>query len=96
MSKSLFTARHDRLRDLLVEARRNAGLRQVDVAVALGRPQSFVSKYENGERRLDVVEFVDVTHAIGIRADEILRELQPSQAGRRKRKRGGTPPKSTD
>ena len=46
-----------RLRELLTEARSNAGLKQLDVAGRLGRPQSFVSKYEGGERRLDVVEF---------------------------------------
>lgn len=38
---------------------------QQDVASGLGRPQSFVSKYESGERQLDVVEFVEVCRAIG-------------------------------
>ena len=42
----------------MIEARKAAGVTQVDLARRLGRPQSFVSKYEQGERRLDFVEFV--------------------------------------
>ena len=76
MPKTLFTHRHDQLRGLLVDARKRAGLRQVDLAAALGRPQSFVSKYESGERRLDVVEFIDVAEAIGTQAAAIVTELQ--------------------
>jgi transcriptional regulator with XRE-family HTH domain len=41
-----------------------AGLTQEEVAVRLGRPQSFVAKYEGGERRIDVVEFVAVAQAL--------------------------------
>lgn len=50
----------------LIDARHDASLTQVEVAEVLGRPQSFVSKYEQGERRLDVVEFVQVCRAIGV------------------------------
>ena len=53
------------LQALLTEGRVAAGLTQVELAARLRRPQSFVSKYEGGERRLDVVEFVEVTQAIG-------------------------------
>jgi transcriptional regulator with XRE-family HTH domain len=51
---------------VLAAARTEAGLTQADVAKRLKRPQSFVSKYEQGERRLDVAEFVQVCRAIGI------------------------------
>lgn len=54
-----------RFRDLLVLARQQAGLTQADLAERLKRPQSFVSKYERGERRLDVVEFGEVAKALG-------------------------------
>lgn len=53
------------LRNLLRDMRIEAGLRQEDVAVRLGLPQSFVSKYESGERRLDVLELRRVCLAIG-------------------------------
>jgi transcriptional regulator with XRE-family HTH domain len=49
---------------ILVEARQSAGLTQVALAKKLGRPQSFESKFEHGERRLDVIEFLDVTRAL--------------------------------
>ena len=45
------------------------------VASRLGKPQSFVAKYENGERRLDVVEFCDVARALESSPIELLAEL---------------------
>jgi transcriptional regulator with XRE-family HTH domain len=53
------------LRELLINARTRAGLTQSELAAKLDRPQSFVSKYERGERRLDVIEFGEVVRAIG-------------------------------
>lgn len=75
MTKSVFTDRYDRFRNLLVQARTSRGLTQTEVAERLGRPQSFVSKYERGERRLDVVEFLEVAKAIGIDPGKILKKL---------------------
>ena len=66
MVKSAFTRRHKRFRRLLVKARRSSGLTQVALATKLGRPQSFVSKFEQGERRLDVIEFLDVARALKV------------------------------
>ncbi len=57
---------HTKLRRLLAEARRSAHLTQAQLAARLKRPQSFVSKYERGERRLDVIEFGEVARAIGL------------------------------
>jgi transcriptional regulator with XRE-family HTH domain len=53
------------LRALLVAERERVGLTQVDIAGRLGKPQSYVSKYERGERRLDLVEFQDICKALG-------------------------------
>ena len=61
----------------LIEARRGAGLRQVDLAQRLGKPQSFVSKVENGERRLDVVEFLVIARAIGVGAVDVIAKIEP-------------------
>jgi transcriptional regulator with XRE-family HTH domain len=66
VTKSAFSRKHAQFRKLLVQARRDAGLTQVALAKKLGRPQSFVSKFERGERRLDVAEFLDVARALGI------------------------------
>ena len=51
--------------ELMVGARKAAGLTQQALAVRLRKPQSFVAKYEGGERRLDVVEFVAIARALG-------------------------------
>ncbi|MCX6970581.1 MAG: helix-turn-helix transcriptional regulator [Verrucomicrobia bacterium] len=56
MPKSIFTPEHAVFRDLLRELRMEKGFTQVQLSETLGMPQSFVSKYETGERRLDVIE----------------------------------------
>ena len=60
------SANYARLRSLLVTARHAVPLTQVELANSLGRPQSFVSKYETGERRLDVLELVQVLQAMDV------------------------------
>ena len=75
MTRSVFTGRYERLRKLLVGARKAAGLTQAELAAKLGRPQSYVSKYERGERRLDVIEFLEVTKALGAEPEAVLRRL---------------------
>jgi transcriptional regulator with XRE-family HTH domain len=74
--KPLYSPAGARLRELLTEARSNGGLTQQDVASRLNRPQSFVSKYESGERRLDVVEFLDVCAALQVEAVKVLRQIE--------------------
>jgi transcriptional regulator with XRE-family HTH domain len=53
-----------------------ADLRQVDLARKLGQPQSFVSKYENGERRLDLVELRAVSLALGTTLSELVARFE--------------------
>ena len=66
MSKSIHGREHRILIRLLKEARQRTGLRQSEVAQQLGQPQSFVSKYEAGERRLDIIELRKLCHVLGI------------------------------
>ena len=75
MPRSSRSPRQARLQDILSDARMAAGLTQEEVAHRLRRPQSFVSKYETGERRLDVIEFLEVADAIGIDARKIIVRL---------------------
>lgn len=75
MPKSTHTEEYDRFRLLLVEERNRAGLSQAELAERLGKPQSFVSKFERGERRLDVVEFREIARAIGIEPLRFLRKI---------------------
>lgn len=66
VAKSIYTAEQEKLQALLRQIRTDAGLTQVDLAKRLGRPQSFVSKYESGERRLDLVELRRVCQELGV------------------------------
>ncbi|MEJ1165565.1 helix-turn-helix transcriptional regulator [Variovorax sp. CCNWLW186] len=75
MSRGLQSPPYKKLRRLLAQARTDSGLTQAQVADRMKRPQSFVSKYENGERQLDVIEFVAVCKAIGVSAPELLTQL---------------------
>jgi transcriptional regulator with XRE-family HTH domain len=61
---------------LLRAARREAGMRQVDLANRLRRPQSYVSKYESGERRLDLLELRQICNALGISLEAFVRKLE--------------------
>lgn len=66
MEKSIFTSQSEKLQGLLREVRLEAGLRQIDLAERLQQPQSFVSKYESGERRLDLPELQQICDVCGI------------------------------
>lgn len=66
MTKSVHTRNYRLFLELLIKARRDAGVTQEQLAKRLNRPQSFVSKCENGERRLDVIELLQILHSIGI------------------------------
>ena len=61
---------------LLRTARQEAGMRQVDLADRLRQPQSYVSKYESGERRLDLLELRQVCNALGISLEAFIRRLE--------------------
>lgn len=65
---------------LLRHARKKAGLTQEELNQRLGKYKTFVSKYESGERRLDVMEFIDIAEALGLDAASILKEVR--QGGR--------------
>jgi transcriptional regulator with XRE-family HTH domain len=74
--RSAFTSRSQHLRRLLAAARDDAGLTQAALAKKLGRHQSFVSTFEAGEGRLDVIESLEVARALGVDAHHIIRQLE--------------------
>lgn len=76
MSKSIFTTEYAILRDLLRELRAEKGFTQVQLSEALGMPQSYVSKYETGERRLDVIELREVCLSLGTTLLAFTRKLE--------------------
>ena len=66
----------EKLRGLLRQIRTDAGFTQAEVAERLGVPQSFVSKYESGERRLDILELKEVCQALGSSLLDFVRRLE--------------------
>ena len=85
MQKSLKSAEYERLIALLVAVRDKAALTQQKLAEKLEKPQSFVSKYEGGERRIDVVEFITIAQALDADPVKLFRDFVA----------GKTPPKAT-
>jgi ribosome-binding protein aMBF1 (putative translation factor) len=76
VTKSVFTAEYEQFRKRLVAGRNAKGLTQSQVADKLGKPQSFVSKYERGARRLDLVEFLEVARALGMDPKKMIDQLR--------------------
>lgn len=68
-----------RLLEMLKRVRLGAGLTQAQMAKKLGQPQSFVSKYESGERRLDILELKQVCRASGISTLDFLARLEEGE-----------------
>jgi len=67
MANKSWDENREKLRELLKELRKNeADITQVELSQALGRPQSYVSKYETGERKLDYVEIIDICKVLGV------------------------------
>lgn len=65
MVKTLGTERQKALIALLIEKREVAGLTQAELAEKLGEYQSFVARLESGQRRVDVVEFLELADILG-------------------------------
>ena len=78
MTKSHYSQHQTKLQDLLRRIRLDAGLRQEDLAKRLGVPQSFVSKCESGERRLDLVEIRQICKAVDISLSEFVERFEKS------------------
>jgi len=64
------------LGQVLATARESAKIKQTDLAAKLGLPASYLSKIENGTRRLDVIELIQIAKAMKADPAEIVRELE--------------------
>ena len=76
LDKSVHSGGQSAFCELMITARKAAGLTQRELADRLHKPQSFVAKYEGGERRIDVVEFLTVCQAIGVDSAKLLKALK--------------------
>ncbi len=76
MERTLLQKEYKKILQSLYEIRTRKGLRQVDLAKQLGVQQSFVSKYESGERRLDVLELRAICKCLDVDMNEILKSIE--------------------
>jgi len=75
MPRYIQNPRYRRLLRLLIKAREDAGMTQVELGKKLKRPQSFVSKVEAGSRGIGIIEFLEIADALGIDVSEFVRHL---------------------
>jgi transcriptional regulator with XRE-family HTH domain len=83
VTKSLHSPTYEKLTELLVQARRKSGLTQQDVADALKTHQSYVAKVEGGERRIDVVEFMELAKVLGLVPSSLLKKLEATDPAKK-------------
>lgn len=76
MRTNVYINQRNRLINLLREMRVEAGLTQTALAARIEKDQTFISKYESGERRLDILEVREVCQAIGTTLEEFVRRLE--------------------
>lgn len=76
MSKTIGTEQHNALIALLIAKREAAGLTQTQLAEALGEYQSFVARLESGQRRVDVVELIELARILKFDAAQVVNILQ--------------------
>ncbi|EKK5221829.1 helix-turn-helix transcriptional regulator [Cronobacter sakazakii] len=72
---SIYSDEYQLVIKLLRSVRIDRGITQSQLAKSLGKPQSFVAKVENGERRLDVIEFAAIARLLSLDPAEILNEI---------------------
>ena len=75
MPKSVFTDAYASFLKVLIAARLGAGVTQVELGERLGKTQTFISTYERGVRRLDVIEFYAVAKAIGVAPERLFKDV---------------------
>lgn len=94
MSKSVFSVEYRTFRELLRDLRIQKGVTQAQLSTALGMAQSFVSKYEMGERRLDFIEVDHICGELGIGLEEFVKSyakaLATSEGGKGAKRKGGS------
>ena len=75
MPKTIFGGDHQHLVEVLTEARKAAGLTQVDLSQRIGRDQTFISLIERGQRRVDVIEFIKLAEAMDMEPVELFNRI---------------------
>jgi transcriptional regulator with XRE-family HTH domain len=91
-----YSPRYGRFRALLRKIREEAGLSQTTLAEKLGKPQTFVSKSELGERRIDFLEMLDFCAACGVTVEQFVERLKGSNSVNQEKKQKRKSPRKMD
>ena len=75
MPKSVFTDAYASFLEVLIAARKRAGVTQIELGERLGKPQTFISRFERGARRLDVIEFYAIARALKVEPVELFADV---------------------
>jgi len=67
--------RYEQLQKLLIYHRKKTGITQKKLSEALGKPQSYISKYETGERRIDIIELIDICNELGLPFHDLIKDI---------------------
>ncbi len=76
MEKTIYSKQINQVLFLLKDLRQKSGLTQKELAVIINKPQSFISKYEIGERRLDIIEIKTICESLGYSLPEFVKKLE--------------------
>lgn len=83
LMRSDLSEKYELFQSLLIQAREDAGLSQQELADRIGRHQTYVSKCERGERRMDVIEFLEIAQALGFNPNTFIRKLNYQNSNHR-------------
>jgi len=79
MANRLWDEKYQTFLAVVKGLRKSSGMTQIELAARLDKPQSYVSKYESGERSLDFVETMEVCEALGVNPEKLIKLYQKSQ-----------------
>ena len=77
--KTIYQQRYQTLIDCLISARKQAKLTQADIAHQLGKPQSYIAKIEGKDRKIDILEYVELCEVLKIQPSETIKLIENSQ-----------------
>ena len=77
--KTIYQQRYQTLIGCLISARKQAKLTQADIAHQLGKPQSYIAKIEGKDRKIDVLEYVEICEVLDLQPSEIIKIIENTQ-----------------
>ncbi|RKG35476.1 XRE family transcriptional regulator [Acinetobacter guerrae] len=74
--KTIYRDRYQQMIDILIAERKRAKLTQIEVAQKLNKPQSYIAKIEGRDRKIDILEFIELCETLGIKASSLIKQIE--------------------